>query len=132
MIRRPPRSTLFPYTTLFRSVFVVGAVIDQQNAFRRNNNVNFLVWRARVSTLFALFSFPFQQCWATPTPQPRFSYVQEQMKCGSILREQPNPSLPRELHWAAKRLAILTESDLVPLRGRNRDGSGAPFCCRVI
>src|SRR3712207_7386843 len=26
MIRRPPRSTLFPYTTLFRSVRVVGAV----------------------------------------------------------------------------------------------------------
>src|SRR5258708_27469516 len=25
MIRRPPRSTLFPYTTLFRSVFVVFA-----------------------------------------------------------------------------------------------------------
>src|SRR3712207_7349852 len=24
MIRRPPRSTLFPYTTLFRSVFVAG------------------------------------------------------------------------------------------------------------
>ena len=40
------------------NVFVVGAVIDQQNAFRRNN-VNFLVWRARVATLFALFSFPF-------------------------------------------------------------------------
>src|SRR5260221_1550400 len=27
MIRRPPRSTLFPYTTLFRSRF--GAVLDQ-------------------------------------------------------------------------------------------------------
>src|SRR3712207_8432702 len=25
MIRRPPRSTLFPYTTLFRSALVVGA-----------------------------------------------------------------------------------------------------------
>src|SRR2546430_12816589 len=25
MIRRPPRSTLFPYTTLFRSVLAVGA-----------------------------------------------------------------------------------------------------------
>src|SRR2546422_7784319 len=25
MIRRPPRSTLFPYTTLFRSTFTVGA-----------------------------------------------------------------------------------------------------------
>src|SRR2546421_8840567 len=24
MIRRPPRSTLFPYTTLFRSVFQIG------------------------------------------------------------------------------------------------------------
>src|SRR2546425_3631288 len=25
MIRRPPRSTLFPYTTLFRSLFAMGA-----------------------------------------------------------------------------------------------------------
>src|SRR5256885_8817162 len=28
MIRRPPRSTLFPYTTLFRSVDTVGAAPD--------------------------------------------------------------------------------------------------------
>src|SRR2546427_5425117 len=32
MIRRPPRSTLFPYTTLFRSngqeVYVVGTILD--------------------------------------------------------------------------------------------------------
>src|SRR3989449_3623164 len=27
MIRRPPRSTLFPYTTLFRSIFEAGAYI---------------------------------------------------------------------------------------------------------
>src|SRR5256885_17127437 len=26
MIRRPPRSTLFPYTTLFRSVFYIGSM----------------------------------------------------------------------------------------------------------
>src|SRR5438876_1484111 len=26
MIRRPPRSTLFPYTTLFRSIHVIGFV----------------------------------------------------------------------------------------------------------
>src|SRR5256885_10937746 len=31
MIRRPPRSTLFPYTTLFRSV---GAAADEQPARR--------------------------------------------------------------------------------------------------
>src|SRR2546426_6185732 len=28
MIRRPPRSTLFPYTTLFRSSYDVGAVLE--------------------------------------------------------------------------------------------------------
>src|SRR5256885_12395715 len=31
MIRRPPRSTLFPYTTLFRSVFVL---LTPRNWFR--------------------------------------------------------------------------------------------------
>src|SRR3989442_12475113 len=30
MIRRPPRSTLFPYTTLFRSVVVVGVRSDPE------------------------------------------------------------------------------------------------------
>src|SRR3712207_8933142 len=29
MIRRPPRSTLFPYTTLFRSLLQVPALLDQ-------------------------------------------------------------------------------------------------------
>src|SRR3712207_8216078 len=40
MIRRPPRSTLFPYTTLFRSAVVdvayeggVGVIIGRLNAF---------------------------------------------------------------------------------------------------
>src|SRR3712207_9581283 len=28
MIRRPPRSTLFPYTTLFRSIFFPGSSLD--------------------------------------------------------------------------------------------------------
>src|SRR2546427_1038715 len=36
MIRRPPRSTLFPYTTLFRSDF------DSQREFDANNNLQ--VW----------------------------------------------------------------------------------------
>src|SRR3712207_8008281 len=34
MIRRPPRSTLFPYTTLFRSGIVLGALLyTQWNVF---------------------------------------------------------------------------------------------------
>src|SRR3712207_8422836 len=32
MIRRPPRSTLFPYTTLFRSARVVRVVVGVQRA----------------------------------------------------------------------------------------------------
>src|SRR2546430_4162896 len=32
MIRRPPRSTLFPYTTLFRSVAVRTGIHDQRGA----------------------------------------------------------------------------------------------------
>src|SRR3712207_775969 len=32
MIRRPPRSTLFPYTTLFRSVERVGAMLEDISA----------------------------------------------------------------------------------------------------
>src|SRR2546429_6100360 len=31
MIRRPPRSTLFPYTTLFRSTFVAGTAALEYN-----------------------------------------------------------------------------------------------------
>src|SRR5258708_17354779 len=31
MIRRPPRSTLFPYTTLFRSIFGRGEPGDEQD-----------------------------------------------------------------------------------------------------
>src|SRR5258708_11943656 len=38
MIRRPPRSTLFPYTTLFRSIlntFLFGAIILIANILKR-------------------------------------------------------------------------------------------------
>src|SRR3712207_8961973 len=37
MIRRPPRSTLFPYTTLFRSwAAIVAALVGAAFEFRRN------------------------------------------------------------------------------------------------
>src|ERR1035438_6473924 len=34
MIRRPPRSTLFPYTTLFRSIHMLNGIIDYTLAYR--------------------------------------------------------------------------------------------------
>src|SRR5258706_9889600 len=36
MIRRPPRSTLFPYTTLFRSLFPQAAFLAQSRRVRRS------------------------------------------------------------------------------------------------
>src|SRR2546426_9055095 len=45
MIRRPPRSTLFPYTTLFRSIFeIVGiATVKSHLLFRRENNPDVVI-----------------------------------------------------------------------------------------
>src|SRR3712207_8579186 len=39
MIRRPPRSTLFPYTTLFRSIVVVGNARGHGGAYRIGHSV---------------------------------------------------------------------------------------------
>src|SRR2546422_8268103 len=36
MIRRPPRSTLFPYTTLFRSIWPVGELPELQHVAHTN------------------------------------------------------------------------------------------------
>src|SRR2546430_9126812 len=53
MIRRPPRSTLFPYTTLFRSVFALNGGDDFfQAAERRRRTLqdfNFPALRFRVA-----------------------------------------------------------------------------------
>src|SRR5258708_28958301 len=51
MIRRPPRSTLFPYTTLFRSVKVTGQSKNDYGMFYNLNIDNTQVILARVSTL---------------------------------------------------------------------------------
>src|SRR2546429_7694406 len=41
MIRRPPRSTLFPYTTLFRSAFLSLAVLGTGISLQSQNNSEF-------------------------------------------------------------------------------------------
>src|ERR1039457_1929265 len=38
MMRRPPRSTLFPYTTLFRSVYQFVAVAERRRPFMRQRH----------------------------------------------------------------------------------------------
>src|SRR2546429_2255655 len=53
MIRRPPRSTLFPYTTLFRSVLSPGRSVD---GALRNGRVN------RIGSGSLLWSFFKNHC----------------------------------------------------------------------
>src|SRR5256885_12928573 len=52
MIRRPPRSTLFPYTTLFRSLMRRGPEPDAERAgIRRASRDYFTLVRSRLSVL---------------------------------------------------------------------------------
>src|SRR3712207_7523450 len=46
MIRRPPRSTLFPYTTLFRSPNEQGGIVDDLLVYRFNLEEYMLVVNA--------------------------------------------------------------------------------------
>src|SRR5260370_42363219 len=54
MIRRPPRSTLFPYTTLFRSA-LSEAVAAQQRFRDLVNSVEGIVWEADAQGFQFLF-----------------------------------------------------------------------------
>src|SRR2546426_11465127 len=52
MIRRPPRSTLFPYTTLFRSLFLGGRGVVGSGDLGIERNGDLLGWHRRASPLF--------------------------------------------------------------------------------
>src|ERR1044071_6062012 len=55
MIRRPPRSTLFPYTTLFRSLGIVAGVVMVGGGIRlaaRYRNYGLLVSGGGIAVLF--------------------------------------------------------------------------------
>src|SRR3712207_8427016 len=46
MIRRPPRSTLFPYTTLFRSLMHNRGIYEYQRNMKGNNKRSFQMTRS--------------------------------------------------------------------------------------
>src|SRR3712207_7066447 len=62
MIRRPPRSTLFPYTTLFRSLTSVGTLTDNARragigvVYRDFLAVQVIDWVAWMVLLWPLFA----------------------------------------------------------------------------
>src|SRR3712207_7249442 len=52
MIRRPPRSTLFPYTTLFRSNVALAISADEEYVEVAREGRRYVLVRARVPALF--------------------------------------------------------------------------------
>src|SRR5258706_11419914 len=60
MIRRPPRSTLFPYTTLFRSRDPSGGVVDLVEEIRGKQRVGHPV-QSTVETVRAQYLYRFLQ-----------------------------------------------------------------------
>src|SRR2546430_4682041 len=63
MIRRPPRSTLFPYTTLFRSQLVEAAVLMQRAEWQLESA------RGRRATFAAQRSLGGAAGWSLACPQ---------------------------------------------------------------
>src|SRR2546430_13728744 len=55
MIRRPPRSTLFPYTTLYRSGAIQSALKGTQNAFLARINTAATVGNGTVGSYASYF-----------------------------------------------------------------------------
>src|SRR5688572_31607167 len=95
MIRRPPRSTLFPYTTLFRSnerilQATLGTVTPQEIK---------APWRSRAASRFRLWLDPIM----SPRSEEHTSELQSQsnLVCRLLLEKKknkhPNP-LPKHFH----------------------------------
>src|SRR5258708_12948376 len=84
MIRRPPRSTLFPYTTLFRSKRAISAVIDAVIEHRR-----VCVVRCRSRTAGREESNVYAR-WPSPTRSWGFPYAWRSL----VLEQRVSPSNP--------------------------------------
>src|SRR3712207_4988353 len=68
MIRRPPRSTLFPYTTLFRSLAVLARTAGMLVGLSVLTAVGLRVFEARQAALPS----PFELCPSSPTDCPAY------------------------------------------------------------
>src|SRR6266480_2082853 len=107
MIRRPPRSTLFPYTTLFRS-----------RSWRAG------CWRPRRTASATAWRFPGCCCLRTAAPSTGIA-VSRRSRCSEPMTEQGMAAAPappadraalRPLAWACAAFAggVLLNCDRVP------------------
>src|SRR2546427_8621552 len=69
MIRRPPRSTLFPYTTLFRSAEMIGKSILEKHGKSDANEAVLHELRVRHALLHQEnYHHSYPHCWRSKTP----------------------------------------------------------------
>src|SRR2546430_9871743 len=64
MIRRPPRSTLFPYTTLFRSLAKEHSQESRERKLSRRNHRHRLLFSF---SIWSLWSTIFARAWCLPS-----------------------------------------------------------------
>src|SRR2546422_9136290 len=95
MIRRPPRSTLFPYTTLFRSLLVATGLLEERRALAG------LALQGKSEEVFDLFP-PLRlhrpspcEVPASATPWPYSNLVSPCRGKHRGRRPSPSPSRPR-------------------------------------
>src|SRR3712207_7135824 len=98
MIRRPPRSTLFPYTTLFRSGLVVGmepdfSPVGAALCIEAYDVAGTVLWIAGGSILFA---WPASLLLAAPRSEEHTSELQSRqyLVCRLLLEKKNTISLP--------------------------------------
>src|SRR5256885_11328692 len=70
MIRRPPRSTLFPYTTLFRSYRVFGRVTGQTANWNRAATTSYDIIERTLSAQNGNANNGLVPAWSTPSGMP--------------------------------------------------------------
>src|SRR2546429_2806536 len=88
MIRRPPRSTLFPYTTLFRSPLSYTRLLA--TVFVPKNIVRWIPVPLSYTVLPSTTTFPDP----TPTPSPLLPYTRESLSVPPLI---PTPVVFRQL-----------------------------------
>src|SRR5256886_17697572 len=112
MIRRPPRSTLFPYTTLFRSAdgeVIPGAGWTIEAVTTPGHTANHIAFALKEADL--LFSGDHVMAWSTPVVAPPDRAMSDYM---ASLQKLPRPGGPvyPPRHGGAARQAATFVHDL--------------------
>src|SRR5256884_4364689 len=115
MIRRPPRSTLFPYTTLFRSNWMIPMQIGAPDmALPRLNNFSFWIlpfaFTLLLSSLFVPGGAP-AGGW-TMRSEEHTSELQSRLHlvCRLLLEKKKNKHITRSTDSLAKSSSLLTDN----------------------